>query len=105
MTNHLLAREKWHCEACKQDCFDDERDWQCLHPGSDMEPPDYSALCPHCGSDRMIPISAFWCRTCEDEMVQHEGEQCSECRTCEDEFRCEKELDDSLEIDGEEVPF
>lgn len=82
----------WKCTACdwhgdeieirKEEYFKETR----------LEPAEWVWHCPVChNTDTIEQCVAFYCRTCDDEQVQHDGDQCTECATC----ALEKEWDNA----------
>lgn len=79
--NIFLSKSRSKCLMCRQEFFDEDAEYDCIFPGSEAEPPEWSTRCPHCNSNNIQEISLAFCRTCNDVVVADEGEECSECRT------------------------
>ena len=74
---------KWECHSCKGEFDEKEIETKLYFAGNREEPPEYTAHCPNCDSTDIDEIDCILCSSCEDEIVQHEGDQCSECQTCQ----------------------
>lgn len=57
--------------------------------GSRYQPPEYTNRCPDCGRDWEEFEEAPVCRTCEDVIVQHEGDRCEVCNQEALEMMCD----------------
>lgn len=85
-------KDKWFCNNCKWTGQECDIETKLYFAQTQEEPAEYTAHCPSCGSTSIEEESKItWCRTCEDEPVKDEGDQCTECYT-ED---CERHNDTS----------
>lgn len=75
------ASERYECSSCGCTQMTIEDVSVQTFPGNQEEPAEYEERCPECNSE-VEEIPVFWCKTCEDEQVQHDGENCPECHTC-----------------------
>lgn len=60
---------------------EDETRSECTFAETRLEPAEYVGYCPDCGANWEDMSEAVYCYGCEDVIVQHEGELCSECET------------------------
>jgi len=74
---------KWECKSCKWEGDEREVETKLYFAATQEEPAEYTAHCPSCGSTSIEEINIALCVSCESEIVQHEGEQCTECVTCQ----------------------
>jgi len=92
---------KVRCE-CGWEGTENEVVLNCTFHGTREEPPEYEGFCPCCGNpaDDSLEDVPF-CRTCEDEYVKDEGDQCEECRQAALEDAYDARKDDALTAMGE----
>ena len=70
----------YECTACHWQGDENQINKECTYPGSLEEPPEWEWRCPDCNRPDTMEEQDFpLCYTCEDVMVHHEGEQCTEC--------------------------
>lgn len=93
---HIAVDPKIRCKRCGWEGLDSDLDSRCVFYGNQEEPPEYEAQCPSCGEDADNTEEIPLCRTCEDEYVKDEGDQCSECHTCELEEALDAQIYDSM---------
>ena len=74
----------------------------CTFVGNREEPPEYTGYCPSCGTDadNGVMEDVPMCKSCEDEYVKDEGDQCPECRECQLEDARDARIDDALTGDS-----
>lgn len=83
--------------ACKHKFVDAEADSYCLDASTRDEPGEWAVMCPECGAvdglrhGQIKIIYEVVCYVCEEVIVQHDGEMCSECRQVHDEARWDLE--------------
>lgn len=78
----LALEDTWICTHCKWEGSVDDIRKEVVFPGSREEPEEWEWYCPECAhSDDLEEKmqNANWCRTCEDVIVEDEGEQCGVC--------------------------
>lgn len=90
----MSDKNNWICRACKWEGHVDDIRKRLAYAQTEYDPEEWEWYCPDCNKTETLEEkyeNAIWCRTCEDEIVQHEGDQCTECYTEE----CERYADAS----------
>jgi hypothetical protein len=88
----VMMSEMWECECCKWQGDVNEIRKELVHNETILEPEEWQWHCPSCDeSVGLVKINYVYCAGCEDEIVQHEGDYCTECYTEE----CERHVDAS----------
>ena len=83
-------KELWQCMACKWEGEVGEIRKEIVFHATREEPDEWEWYCPECNrSDSLEEKNYNYCVSCEDEIVKHEGDQCTECYTCQ----CEEAAD------------
>jgi len=83
---------QWECMHCHWVGSSDEICKKISYFETDLDPEEWIWFCPGCDmADHFQEKTEVLCRTCEDEPVQHEGDQCPECYAEE----CERYVDAS----------
>ncbi len=82
---------KWRCKQCKWEGMEKDIELKIIFAATQYEPSEYLPYCPSCDSTHIEEVEQILCKTCEDEPVKDEGDQCTECYTEE----CERHVDAS----------
>ena len=80
----MSDRDTWICRSCKWEGDVSDIIKHETFAATQEEPAEWEWYCPDCNrSDSLEELyeNAAWCTTCEDVIVQDEGEQCMECIT------------------------
>ena len=76
----MSNRDRYLCMKCQWQGHEEEIIKELAHHETEYEPEEWAWFCPNCHKmDDLEEIEEIYCRTCEDEIVQHEGDQCPEC--------------------------
>lgn len=76
-------RDTWICKACDWEGQDTEIRKEEVFAATREEPSEWEWYCPDCNKSESLEEKfegCAWCTTCENEIVQDEGEQCWECQ-------------------------
>ncbi len=76
--NPTPIETKWECTRCACTNMSSDEVSHCTFQGNQEEPPEYEYRCPECRAD-VEEMPVFWCRTCEDERVENDNDQCEVC--------------------------
>jgi len=79
------------CNKCQWRGNEREINKEIIYPATLIDPGEWEWYCPSCNSTDLEELDFPLCRTCEDELVHHEGDECTECYT----ERCERHVDAS----------
>ena len=79
------------CKACGWQGEETEIRKEIIHHETRIDPEEWEWYCPDCNGTDIEEVNFPLCRTCEDEIVHHEGDQCIECYT----VACEAHVDAS----------
>ena len=77
-------RDKWICRRCKWEGDVQEIRKEIVFHATQEEPDEWQWHCPDCNDTESLEElyeNCAWCTTCENVVVQDEGEQCMECIT------------------------
>jgi len=84
-------QDKLECTACKWLGNENEIRKKIIFHQTQEEPEEWEWYCPNCNkTDTLEEVIEVLCRTCEDESVKHDGDQCTECYTVD----CERHTDE-----------
>ena len=95
----MNKKDTWICQACKWEGDVSDIIKHLVFAATLEEPNEWEWYCPDCNrSDSLEELyeNAAWCRTCEDEIVKHEGSQCQECIEEYADYLRDKRKDDIL---------